>query len=109
MKKSMPKLILFVIACFAIAAFGAELGQAKRDGYVGERADGYLGLVDQSAPADVIALVRDINEKRKAEYERIAKENGISYEQVQALAGKKAIERTADGQWILLNGGWQRK
>jgi uncharacterized protein YdbL (DUF1318 family) len=29
--------------------------------------------------------------------------------QVEALAGKKAIERTQPGGWILLNGGWQKK
>ena len=109
MKKSMPKFLLFVLAFFTIAAFAADLGQAKQDGYIGERADGYLGLVDQSAPADVIALVKDINAKRMDEYQRIAKENGISYEQVQALAGKKAIQRTAPGHSKLKKGGWQRK
>lgn len=91
------------------AALGADLDQAKADGLVGERADGYLGLVDENAPADVTELVRDINDRRRAEYQRIAKGNGLAMEEVQALAGKKAIERTDSGNWILTNGGWRRK
>ena len=91
------------------AAFAADLDQAKRDGLVGERADGYIGLVDTSASADVRALVADVNEKRKAEYQRIAAGNNLEVAQVEALAGKKAIERTQTGGWILRNGGWQKK
>lgn len=93
----------------SVSAFAADLNQAKRDGLIGERADGYLGLVVDSAPADVRALVTDINNKRRAEYRRIAQQNNLTLEQVQALAGKKAIEKTRPGEWIRTNGGWQRK
>jgi uncharacterized protein YdbL (DUF1318 family) len=87
----------------------ADIDQAKRQGLVGERADGYVGLVDESAPAEVRRLVADINAKRKAEYQRIAQENDLEMAQVQALAGRKAIEKTQPGGWILVNGGWQQK
>ncbi len=103
------KLIFSFLLLASSAAFAADLDQAKRDGLVGERADGYLGLVDTSAPSDVRALVADVNDKRKAEYQRIAAGNDLEMAQVEALAGKKAIERTAPGGWILLNGGWQKK
>ena len=105
----LAKLTLPLLMLFAVAALGADLNQAKRDGLVGERADGYLGLVVASAPPDVAALVADINAKRKAQYERIAKQNGITIDQVQALAGQKAVEKTRAGDWILVNGGWKRK
>jgi len=105
----MPKLLLTVLALFAVTALAADLDQAKSDGHIGERADGYLGLVVQSAPADVVELVADINARRKAEYQRIATRNGITLEQVQALAGKKAIEKTRSGDWVFENGGWRRK
>lgn len=98
-----------LLAFLATAAFAADLTQAKRDGLVGERADGLLGLVVSSAPSDVVALVEGVNKKRLAEYRRIAQANNITIEQVQALAGKKAIEKTQSGGWILVNGGWQRK
>ena len=104
-KYSLPIIAL----SWASFAFSAELDQAKSAGLVGERADGYLGLVNEDAPADVVNLVQDVNDKRRAEYRRIASGNDLTLEQVQALAGKKAIERTASGGWILTNGGWQRK
>jgi len=102
-------LLPILILSWAGLAFGAELDQAKSAGLVGERADGYLGLVEEDASSDVVNLVKEINDKRRAEYRRIAGGNDLSLEQVQALAGKKAIERTAAGGWILTNGGWQRK
>ncbi len=91
------------------ATFAEDLDQAKRDGLVGERADGYLGLVDESAPAAIVALVEDVNARREKEYARIAEANELSMDQVRALAGKKTVEKTRDGDWIFVNGGWTRK
>lgn len=102
-------LALYLLLLVALPAFAADLQQAKREGLVGERADGYLGLVRESAPKDVVDLVKEVNGKRRAEYERIAEANGLTVEQVQALAGRKAIDRTEAGGWILQNGGWQQK
>jgi len=107
--KAVLKSFLVVTLLVAVGALAADLEQAKRDGLVGERADGFLGLVVSSAPADVVALVNEVNAKRKAEYERIAKSNDLTLEQVQALAGKKTIEKTRKGDWIFVNGGWQKK
>ncbi len=107
--KLVTKLIFSFLLLVSSAAFAADLEQAKRDGLIGERADGYLGLVETSAPSDLRALVADVNEKRKAEYQRIAAGNSLEMAQVEALAGKKAIERTQPGGWVLRNGGWQRK
>jgi len=102
-------LALSFLLLLASTAFAADLQQAKREGLVGERADGYLGLVHDSVPKDVADLVKDVNAKRRAEYERIAGSNDLTLEQVQALAGKKAIDRTESGGWILQNGGWHQK
>lgn len=108
-----PLLLTLLLGCSALLLAGganaADLDSAKRSGQIGERADGYVGLVDRSAPADVVALVKEINAKRQAEYERIAQANHLEVAQVQALAGQKAIERTPPGQYILRNGGWQKK
>lgn len=109
MKHYLPKFLLIAFLSIAPSAFAADLDQAKQAGQIGERADGYLGLVVDSAPADVRELVAEVNAKRKLEYERIARQNNLSVEQVRALAGKKAIEKTRSGQWILKNGGWTRK
>ena len=45
-------------------------------GAVGERVDGYLGVVGSSAPADVAQLVEQINAERRAKYADIAGKQG---------------------------------
>ena len=57
----------------------------------------------------MVSLVKDVNDKRRAEYQRIARSNELTLEEVEALAGRKAIERTAAGGWIRTNGGWRQK
>jgi hypothetical protein len=110
MKKRFTLLLatLLLSAASGLAA-ADQLAQAKQNGLVGERADGYLGLVKTTVPEDVAALVKEVNSKRRAEYQRIAEANDLTVEQVQALAGRKAIERTEPGGWIMPNGGWQQK
>ncbi|ABP80432.1 uncharacterized protein conserved in bacteria [Stutzerimonas stutzeri A1501] len=85
----------------------SALGEAKASGVLGEKPDGYLGVVRSSQNAEDIAS--QINQARRAEYHRVAKQNGISVSDVEAIAGKKAIEKTPPGQIIQLNGNWVRK
>ncbi|WP_407296509.1 YdbL family protein [Stutzerimonas zhaodongensis] len=85
----------------------SALGQAKASGLLGERPDGYLGVVQSSGQAEEIAS--QINQARRAEYHRLAQKNGISVSDVEAIAGKKAIEKTPPGQIIMLNGSWTKK
>lgn len=85
----------------------AALGQAKASGQLGEKPDGYLGVVQGGGQAEEIAS--QINQARRAEYHRVAQKNGISVADVEAIAGKKAIEKTPPGQIIQLNGSWVRK
>jgi uncharacterized protein len=86
-----------------------DLNQAKSAGLVGETLEGYVALVDPAAPGDVIALVNDVNARRRAEYQRIAQQNQIDVKEVEALAAKKAIEMTRPGGWVRLNGEWRQK
>jgi uncharacterized protein YdbL (DUF1318 family) len=93
----------------AAAGHAIDLDEAKRTGLVGETAEGYVGLVNPSAPAEVRALVDDVNARRRAEYQRIARDNGIALEQVEALAARKAIEKTPSGGWVRIDGTWRPK
>ena len=87
-----------------------SLHEAKAQGYIGEQANGYLGLVKSGAPADVKALMNDINAKRRQEYQSIAARNKTELNVIEALAGKKAIERTPPGQYVRLpSGKWVKK
>lgn len=98
------------IAGWSAPVFSATLEQAKSQGLVGEQANGYLGIVATNVPADVKALVADINQRRKSEYQGIAQRNNASLEAVEALAGKKAVERAPPGQYVRLpEGRWVRR
>ena len=105
---------LLMALCLALPAAAmslneamSALGQAKASGLLGERPDGYLGVVQSSGQAEEIAS--QINQARRAEYHRLAQKNGISVSDVEAIAGKKAIEKTPPGQFIMLNGNWTKK
>lgn len=89
-------------------AFGISVEEAKTKGLVGERPNGYLGVVNPAAP-EAQALVNEVNEKRRQAYEDIAKRNRTQLDAVEALAGEKAIQNTKPGYFVEGPGGWTRK
>jgi uncharacterized protein YdbL (DUF1318 family) len=101
-------LLTLCLTLVAGQAFALNLSEAKSMGYVGEQANGYLGIVKNTA--GVKELVSDINSRRKSHYQEIARKNGTSLDVVEALAGKKAIEKTPRGQYVRdPSGNWIRK
>jgi len=85
-----------------------SLGEAKAQGLIGERADGYVGAVGNAGP--VQALINDINAKRQAKYADIAAQRGVSTEDVAKITGMKLIERAPAGQFVRGdNGKWVKK
>lgn len=93
------------------AAQGAEINAAKAAGVVGERIDGYLGIVeDGGVDASLRRRVNEINARRRAAYDEIADEAGVSVAQVARLTGEKQVERVAAGQYYMDESGrWVRK
>ncbi|PCC99639.1 YdbL family protein [Halopseudomonas pelagia] len=85
----------------------SALPAAKSAGQLGEQPNGYLGVVSASGSAAEIA--KQINQARREEYQRLAEENGIQLRDVESIAGKKALDRTPAGQYILLNDVWMKK
>jgi uncharacterized protein YdbL (DUF1318 family) len=103
-------IVLVALALWAAPAAAASLDQAKAAGQVGERIDGYVGVVDAGAPGDVKALVEKINAERKAKYAEIAEKQGAPVAAVAQIAGKKLIERAPKGEYVMgADGQWQRK
>ena len=100
---------LIVAMLLPLSAFALGLQEAKSQLLVGESVTGYIGVV--KANAGVVALANDINAKRKASYQKIAKRNGTSLAAVEQLAAKKAIAKTVNGQMVQrsLGGAWLRK
>ncbi len=99
-----------LIVLAANAANAGTLDDAKAAGKIGDGVDGYVHLVDKNAPADMKALVKDVNGKRRARYTSIAKERGVPVEDVAALAGAKLVERAAAGEYVMdISAKWRKK
>ena len=104
-------LTTMVISMLTVSvAVASALTQPKADGWIGEQANGYLGLVREGAPAEIKALIRDVNAKRKAGYQKIATKQGTSLADVEKVGGKKAFEKTAAGNYVRdASGNWRKK
>lgn len=107
---------LIAIAIVSFGLFAAQpsvaqsmsLQQAQAQGLVGERLDGYVGIV-QSAPG-IAQLVDEVNLQRRQLYRDIARKNNIPLNTVERLAADKAISRAASGEYVQdASGNWVRK
>jgi hypothetical protein len=103
--------IVLLVAGLGIGpAQAGPLEDAKAEGLVGERIDGYVGVIDSGAPASVKSLVDQINAEREAKYAEIAKKQGAPVAAVAQIAGTKLIERAPRGEYVMgANGRWQQK
>ena len=82
---------------------------ARAAGQVGERTDGYLGVVGGQSAA-IKALVDDINIKRKANYTERAKAQGSTIEAYAVTQGCILIARTEPGEkYQAPDGSWQTR
>ncbi|APE28456.1 YdbL family protein [Aurantiacibacter gangjinensis] len=82
---------------------------ARESGQVGEKMDGYLGIVGASNPT-LQALVDDINIRRRAVYAQRAQAENATLEEYAFTAGCLAISRTTQGEMYQApDGSWQRR
>jgi len=96
---------------FAPAASAGDpvIDAAISSGTVGERIDGYLGVVG-TADATTVRKVQDINNRRRAVYEQTARDNNTTVQIVAQLAGEKQIAKLKPGQFYMNDSGvWQSK
>jgi uncharacterized protein len=89
-------------------AFALSLDEAKTRGLVGEKPNGYLGVVTPDSP-QAQSLTNEVNQKRRQAYQEIAARNKTALEAVETLAGQKAIQNTKPGHFVEGPGGWTRK
>jgi uncharacterized protein YdbL (DUF1318 family) len=110
---SLSRLASLTLLCVVLGlgpVHAQSLDEAKVAGLVGERIDGYVGLVVAGPPADVQSLVNRINEERQARYAEIAAQRGVPVEAVAQIAGQKLIERAPKGEYVLgADGQWRQK
>jgi len=102
--------LLVSLMTVSVAVAASPLTKPKADGLIGEQANGYIGLVEQNVPANIKQLVKDVNAKRRAGYQNIAKKQGTSLSEVERVGGNTAIEKTLRGNYIRdASGGWRKK
>lgn len=99
-----------MLVALAPAALAGPLDGPKAAGQIGERWDGYLGLVDANAPASVRQLVERTNREREARYAEIAARRGVATADVAAIAGEKLVNEAPPGQFVMgPDGRWVRR
>lgn len=102
--------VAILIAMISPLALAQSLEEAKSNGIIGEKSDGYIGFVQDNAPPELVALVNDVNRQRRARYAEIAQQNNISINEVAQLAYLRAVEATRSGHYIEdAEGRWVRK
>lgn len=120
----MDRIKHFSIAATALASFGMAAmivapahalqrdpayAAARANGAIGEKMDGYLGLVG-SPDAAMRKLVDDLNIRRKASYADKARAEGVTIEEFAFAQGCILIARTAPGEkYQAPDGSWQTR
>jgi uncharacterized protein YdbL (DUF1318 family) len=100
--------VLTVLLMGSMPVLALSLDEAKAKGLVGEKANGYLGVV-ASGNADAETISDDINQKRRQAYQDIARREKTNLRAVETVAGEKAIEKTKPGNFVEGPGGWMKK
>ena len=107
---SIKLIFAFVLLSVSASCFALDLQEAKDKGLVGETPAGYLESPTGKPSAEVIALMADINGKRKVKYQEVAAKVGKSLSIIEQLAGEKALEKTESGHYVKLpSGEWVKK
>ena len=101
-------LMAALLTILSAPAFALDLQGARAQGLVGETTAGYVAAVKNTA--DVAALVADVNARRRAEYARIAAENGQSVDIVARLAAEQVINGLEPGWYYQApDGSWKKR
>ena len=97
------------IAAPAFAQRDPAYAAARAAGQVGEKMDGYLGIVGAET-AELRRVVNDINIKRRAVYAERAQANNATLEEYALTAGCQAILATSPGEkYQAPDGTWQTR
>lgn len=103
---------LFVAAALLVASqlsFALTLDEARDKGMLGENASGYVELTPRG-DASAQAVMDDINSKRKAKYQSIAKQQNTSLGNIEKIAGEKITSKLPAGQFYKdASGKWNKK
>lgn len=102
----MAALTLSSLAAPAMAQRSPEYQAARAAGQVGEKPDGYLGIVGAASPS-LQAMVDDLNLRRRSAYTERARAAGSTVEQMAFTTGCNLIAQTVTGEkYMTPTGEW---
>lgn len=97
------------VAASAPAQSNQVIASAKQAGTVGERYDGYLGMVS-AVPEPVRRQVGEVNIIRRRLYTGLATRRNATVQEVGVAAGCELLERVRVGESYMLNDNvWRRR
>jgi len=97
------------IAAPALAQRDPAYAAARSAGQVGEKMDGYLGIVGAATP-ELRKMIDDINIKRKAVYAQKAQAQRATVEEYAFTSGCLLISQTSPGEkYQAPDGSWQTR
>ncbi|MDR0782056.1 MAG: YdbL family protein [Pseudomonadales bacterium] len=107
--KKFSLLFGLLLGLCANLALALTLGEAKAQGVVGEKVDGFIAAVTANPSAEVQALITSTNDGRRKVYADLAKQNNLTVEQVGIVSAEKLRGNAASGEYVQLpSGEWQR-
>jgi uncharacterized protein YdbL (DUF1318 family) len=87
-----------------------EVSSAKQAGRLGERADGYLGVVPEAETQALEELAVRVNQERRQSYVDLAASYDTSLETVAAIAGERRLAAAGPGEKVMTaDGRWTQK
>jgi uncharacterized protein YdbL (DUF1318 family) len=102
--------MISVLIGFSQYSFAGSLDAPRAAGLVGERYDGLAVIRDGSANADIKALTKSVNTKRRALYQSVADGQNTKIQAVAKIYAAKIYEKAPAGYWFLSSGGqWSQK
>ena len=93
----------------AVAQRDPAYQAARTAGQLGEKIDGYLGVVG-AQPAAIESLANDLNIRRRENYAQKAQEQGVTLQEYAITQGCILISRTQPGEkYQAPDGSWQTR
>jgi uncharacterized protein YdbL (DUF1318 family) len=91
-------------------SFALTMDQAKTQGLIGETNSGYLASVKANPSAAVAAVIRSINQKRKAAFTSKAAKAGVSVSVMAKRVAQRLYQKAAPGNYLQTSAGkWYKK
>ena len=99
--KTIPTITTAILALLGAAHATPATDRAEAQCLIGERTDGYLGVVDgKSIDAALRREMDEVNQQRAAAYERLASKNGVSKQAAAMATAERLINTAPSGQCV---------